>query len=75
MAAEDFAFFLGARLCLLPSDTSETSRIQLVLSGIQNRTSGPYLAAINRILILLMTETDQPPSRQMAGWRSIYLKQ
>jgi NLI interacting factor-like phosphatase len=31
---------------------TETNRIQLVLFGMQNRTFGPYLAAINRILIL-----------------------
>jgi hypothetical protein len=31
-----------------------TNRIQLVLFGIQNRTLGPYLAAIHRILILIM---------------------
>jgi hypothetical protein len=35
--------------------TSEQYRIHLVLCGMQNRTSGPYLAAINRILISLVT--------------------
>jgi hypothetical protein len=34
--------------------TTETSRKQLVLFDIQNRTPGHYLAAINRILISLM---------------------
>jgi hypothetical protein len=35
--------------------TIETNRIQLVISGKQNRRSGPYLAAMHRILISLMT--------------------
>jgi hypothetical protein len=33
---------------------TETKRIQLFLSGMQNRIPGPYLAAIYRIIILLM---------------------
>jgi hypothetical protein len=40
--------------------TSETNRIHLVLFGKQNRTSGPYLAAINRILISLMKVKGRP---------------
>jgi hypothetical protein len=32
----------------------ETSRMHLVLFGMQNRTLGPYLAAIDRILISVM---------------------
>jgi hypothetical protein len=35
---------------------SETNRIHLVLFGMQNRISGPHLAAINRILISLVRE-------------------
>jgi hypothetical protein len=37
-----------------PTSSTETNRIRLVLSGMQNRTSGPYLAAINRILFSLI---------------------
>jgi hypothetical protein len=33
---------------------TETNRIKLVLSGLQNRTFGPYFAVIDRILISLM---------------------
>jgi hypothetical protein len=33
---------------------TETSRTQLVLAGIQNRTSGRYLAAMHRILAAVM---------------------
>jgi hypothetical protein len=32
-------------------DIAETIRIHLVLFGMQNRTLGPYLAAMHRILI------------------------
>jgi Synaptobrevin len=35
---------------MTPLLISETNRIQLVVFDAQNRTSGPYLAAINRIL-------------------------
>jgi hypothetical protein len=35
-------------------DITETNMIQLVLSGMQNRTFSPCLAAMNRILISLM---------------------
>jgi hypothetical protein len=35
---------------------TETNRIHLALFGMQNRTFGPYLAAINRILISVVTE-------------------
>jgi hypothetical protein len=41
---------------------SETNRIQLVLSGMQNRTSDPYLAVINRILISVMFSATVPIS-------------
>jgi hypothetical protein len=34
---------------------TETNRIHLVLVDMQNRTLQPYLAAVNRILILEMT--------------------
>jgi hypothetical protein len=33
---------------------TETNRVHLVLFGMQNRTSGPYLAAINRMHVSLM---------------------
>jgi hypothetical protein len=35
---------------------AETSRIQVILSGIQNSTFGSYLAAIYRILIPVMRD-------------------
>jgi hypothetical protein len=34
---------------------TETNRMHLVLFGMQNRTFGPYLAAINRTLISVMS--------------------
>jgi hypothetical protein len=36
-----------------PHAITETNRIELVLTGMLNRTSGPYLAAISRILVSL----------------------
>jgi hypothetical protein len=36
--------------CLAFRDITETNRLQLVLYDMQNRTIGPYLAAIHRIL-------------------------
>jgi hypothetical protein len=33
-------------------------RMHLVLSGMQNRTFGPYLAAMHRILISVVTHTS-----------------
>jgi hypothetical protein len=40
-------FSVGSQLGYM----SETNRIQFVLSSMQNRTSGPYLAAIDRIIM------------------------
>jgi hypothetical protein len=40
--------------------TAKTNRIQLVLYGMQNRTFGPYLAVINRILISLLASDVTP---------------
>jgi hypothetical protein len=37
------------------AEDAATNRIQFVLSGMQNRKSGSYLAAINRILVLLVS--------------------
>jgi hypothetical protein len=42
---------LRGRAVPLEVPITETNRIHLVLFGLQNRTCGPYLAAINRILI------------------------
>jgi hypothetical protein len=39
---------------------TETNRIHLVLFGMQNRTLGPYSAAINRIFISVMPSTGRP---------------
>jgi hypothetical protein len=51
--------------CRQPTIT-ETNRMQLVLFGMQNRTSCPYLAAINRILISLTTAAvGWPPSNRI----------
>jgi hypothetical protein len=46
---------------------TETNRMQFVLSGMHTRTSGPYLAAINRILISLMADAEAP--RDGPLWR------
>jgi hypothetical protein len=46
--------FAAAALLLRQECIAETNRIRLVLFGMQNRTFGPYAAAINRILISLM---------------------
>jgi hypothetical protein len=43
---------------MMKREITETERTQLVLSGMQNRTFGPYLAAINRILM----GGDDPPN-------------
>jgi hypothetical protein len=39
---------------LFSQHITETNRTRLVLFGTQNRTSGPYLAALNRIIISVM---------------------
>jgi hypothetical protein len=45
----------AARITVLPTPPiTETTRIHLVLFGMQNRTFGPYLAAIERILVSAM---------------------
>jgi hypothetical protein len=38
---------------------SETNRVPLVLFGMQNKTTGPYLAAIDRILISLVAGSTE----------------
>jgi hypothetical protein len=45
---------LGRRRWINASSITETNRIELVLSGMQNRTYGPYLTAFNRIFIIVM---------------------
>jgi hypothetical protein len=42
------------RGCRSATCIAETNRIHLVLFGMQNRTCGPYLAAIHRFLISIM---------------------
>jgi hypothetical protein len=50
---------------------TETNRIQLVLFGMHNRTCGPCLAAINRILISLVAGDEQrQEAQQNAASRS-----
>jgi hypothetical protein len=49
-------------LCTMGLARTETNRIRLVLSGMQNRTSGPYLAAVNRILISLIGNCPTAPA-------------
>jgi hypothetical protein len=60
-----------AVLCVGPGvgrGINATSRIQLVIFGLQNRTLGPYLAAINGNLVSVMRDPsmeslrDPPPS-------------
>jgi Beta galactosidase small chain len=51
---------------------SETNRIHLVLFGVWNRTSGPYLAANNRILISLMDVTHRFSMASLAKARHDY---
>jgi hypothetical protein len=41
--------------CAVVALSTESNRIHLVLFGIQNRTFGPYLAAINRILVSVIS--------------------
>jgi hypothetical protein len=48
---------------------AEVNIIQLVLSGMQNRTFGTYLAAINRIIISLMGS-----SHSSKFWSTIWLR-
>jgi hypothetical protein len=50
---------------------SETIRVHLVLFSMQNRTCGPYLAAINRTLISPMPPTHDIPGRLLMLW--VYL--
>jgi hypothetical protein len=54
-SADGNAEVAGAWLLL-----TATNRIQLVLFGIQNRTLGPYLVAIHRILISIMRRRGGP---------------
>jgi hypothetical protein len=50
----DWATVCCVNCCVVHKEKdTETNRIQLVLSGVQNRTTGPYLATINKILIHL----------------------
>jgi hypothetical protein len=43
-------------VAVLQLPITEINRIELVLSSMQNRTFGPYLAATNRILVSLMSQ-------------------
>jgi hypothetical protein len=49
---------LGVGLRRPPSGATGTGRIQMVLFCMQNRTSGPYSAAIHRILISVMAPLE-----------------
>jgi hypothetical protein len=55
--------------CTVSSSITETNRTHLVLFGMQNRTLGPYLAAIDMIVISVMESagqhsTHRPPSKK-----------
>jgi hypothetical protein len=51
---------LPERVALVP----ETNRIHLVLFDVQNRTSGPYLAATHRTLISLVARASLPAAHR-----------
>jgi hypothetical protein len=57
--------------CILPVVT-ETNRIQLVRFSMQNRSFGPYLTAMNRILVPVMHGVSPAfkcmRSSRYAGW-------